>query len=109
MKLHILGLSCRYDHELLASAAAELFLQLGALHKRHAAHLHGTPDHPGWVTPLLRADPFVGATIFPLLGFSDYAFHFESFLSFSLVCAKSSVSRDITSSTACSRLRTVRI
>jgi hypothetical protein len=28
-------------------------LHLRTLHERHAAHLHGTPDHSGGVAPLV--------------------------------------------------------
>jgi hypothetical protein len=33
-----------------------LFLQRGALHNAHTAHLHGAPDHPGRIAPLLHRD-----------------------------------------------------
>ena len=64
VKRHIPGPRGRDDPELPETAAAELFLHLGALHERHAAHLHRAPDHSGRVTPLLRAKPIDGTPAF---------------------------------------------
>ena len=80
-KRHIAGLRGRDNSKLRKAAAAELFLQLGALHEGHTAHLHGAPDHSCRVTPLLRGNPLDSAPLFPQFRFSNYAGHFSKELS----------------------------
>ena len=53
-KRHIPGLRGCDNSKLRKAAAAELFLQLGALHESHTAHLHRAPDHSGRITPLVQ-------------------------------------------------------
>ena len=57
-KRHIAGLRGRDNSKLRKAAAAELFLQLGALHESHTAHLHRAPDHSAWITPLVQRNLF---------------------------------------------------
>ena len=87
-KRRIPGLRGRYDPELLEASAAELFLHLGALHEGHTAHLHGAPDHPCRVTPLLRHKTTTGTSALPQVCFSGYVWHFQKTFSLSAQYAR---------------------
>jgi hypothetical protein len=78
VKRHIAGLPSRNDPELPEVAASEFFLHLGALYKRHAAHLHRAPDHSSRVTLLFLSKPADQAAAFARFRFSDYAGHYKT-------------------------------
>jgi hypothetical protein len=81
---HITGLRSRYDPELSGASAPVLFLQLGALHDGHTAHLHGAPDHSGRIAPLIHRNPISRAPVLPHFRFSGYARHFLKLSLFSM-------------------------
>jgi hypothetical protein len=61
-----------YNSELPQAAASELFLHFSAFHDGHTAHLHGAPDHPSRITPVIRTPVDL-----PRFRFRDYAGHFS--------------------------------
>src|SRR4029434_1226198 len=84
-KRSILRLRIGDDLEFLETAAAKMFLHLGALHQGHATHFHGAPHHSGRVVPLLYRNSFGSSMGFPRFCFSDAAKHSaKTFLTFSM-------------------------
>ena len=63
--------------QLIGAAAAELSLQLGTFHQRHAAHFHRAPNHPARITPFIERN--VRGTGLAFLGHGLFyrAWHFS--------------------------------